>query len=465
MCEVANKTPERRIASANIDLQTPIRTPVHRSVLVVLVLTFLCLLVFEATKEVLIPSSFTRWQSHWLTICIGTLISTAASFLIMRRFVLLTDELKIATDEELQRLAAVVENSNDFIGIATLDFKPIYINASGCKMVGIEGRNDFRALSIFEFYFPEDQQKLRENIVPAEIATGFWHGEIAMRHFKTGVAIPVEMTGFMVRHPQTQKPMCIATVSRDITERKRVESEMTLLNAHLRQRTADLETALAESEEFAYAAAHNLRSPLRGIDGFAQALLEDCGDRVGKEGREYLGRIRRSAQQQASLIDDLLGLSRLSRTTMDRQSIDLSELAQAVMKELQTNDPERQVDFVVQDHLAANADGQLVRLMLRELLGNAWKFTSNRPRARIEFGTISLAGGQLAFFIRDDGAGFDMAYMDKLFLPFERLHAEAEFPGNGIGLASVKRIVQRHGGKVWAEAAVGLGATFFFTLG
>ena len=268
------------------------------------------------------------------------------------------------------------------------------------------------------------------------------------------------------------------------------------------RRAAELEVALAESEEFAYAVAHNLRSPLRGIDGFAQALIEESGEPLGETGRDYLGRVRRSAQQMGSLVDDLLALSRITRVGMKLQTIDLSGLAQALMHDLQASAPKRVLEFVVQDQLSATGDERLVRLMLQHLLANAWKFTATRPHARIEFGSIargqqeaglpSPPGGEApevrganrardypspqplapegrgeaetVFFVKDNGIGFDMAYADKLFRPFERLHREAEFPGSGIGLAMVKRIIGRHGGKVWAEAALGQGATFYFTL-
>lgn len=285
-----------------------------------------------------------------------------------------------------------------------------------------------------------------------------------MRHLD-GAPIATDITSFVVKHPHSQEPMCIAMVTRDIRERKRAEAEITALNSSLRQHAADLEVALAESEEFAYAAAHNLRSPLRGIDGFAQAVLEDCGEDLRELGRNYLSRVRRSARQMADLIDDLLGLSRISRTTMQRQTLDLSAMARAVFADLQKGEPARGVEMTVQDHLTACGDEELLRLVLQNLLANAWKFSATRTPARIEFGCKPSVDAKTCFYIKDNGVGFDMAYANKLFVPFERLHSETEFPGNGIGLATVKRIIQRHGGRVWADAAVDVGATIYFTLG
>jgi signal transduction histidine kinase len=223
------------------------------------------------------------------------------------------------------------------------------------------------------------------------------------------------------------------------------------------------ETANKELEAFSYSVSHDLRAPLRGIDGFSQALAEDEADRLSDEGKTYLRRIRAGAQRMAELIDDLLRLSRVSRSDFVRDRVDLSAVAETVVAELRRAHPERTIDVSIQAGVEANADARLARIALENLIGNAWKFTSKAAEARIEFGSRA-DGGQLVYFVRDNGAGFDMKYADRLFGAFQRLHTDKDYPGTGIGLATVQRIVLRHGGRIWVEAAVGQGATFQFTL-
>jgi signal transduction histidine kinase len=232
--------------------------------------------------------------------------------------------------------------------------------------------------------------------------------------------------------------------------------------AQLVRANQELATANAELESFSYSVAHDLRTPLRGIDGFSQALVEDCGDVLGALGQSHLRRIRDGAQRMDGLINDLLGLSRISRGELRRQRVDVTALARTVLARLAEAQPERKVEVVVEPGLAANADPRLVEIALTNLLGNAWKFTRGRQDARIELGAREPRG---TFFVRDNGAGFDMQYATKLFGAFQRLHSPREFEGTGIGLATVQRIVQRHGGSIRAEAAVDRGATFSFTLG
>jgi light-regulated signal transduction histidine kinase (bacteriophytochrome) len=202
---------------------------------------------------------------------------------------------------------------------------------------------------------------------------------------------------------------------------------------------------------------------LRSIDGFSQALLEDYTDKLDEQGRNYLQRVRSNTQKMGELIDDLLKLSRVTRSEMKPEMVNLSTLAQSIATELQKTQPGRQVEFVKTPGLNASGDANLLRLLLENLLGNAWKFTAKHPQSRIEFGSTQV-GGKQVFFVRDDGAGFDMTYADKLFTPFQRLHSDSEFPGIGIGLATAQRIIHRHGGRVWAEGEIEKGATFYFTL-
>ncbi len=231
----------------------------------------------------------------------------------------------------------------------------------------------------------------------------------------------------------------------------------------LRNAKQDLESSNRELEAFSYSVSHDLRAPLRGIDGFSQALLEDQFDKLDEQGREYLQRVRAASQRMAQLIDDLIDLSKVTRTTLRREPVDLTALARSVAADLRSKQPDRSAEFIIQDGLSANADPRLMRMVFANLLGNSWKFTAKKTNPSIEFGSIGQ-NCAIAFFVRDDGAGFDMRYSDKLFGVFQRLHRMDDFPGTGVGLATVQRIIRRHGGRVWADGEVGAGATFYFTL-
>jgi light-regulated signal transduction histidine kinase (bacteriophytochrome) len=236
------------------------------------------------------------------------------------------------------------------------------------------------------------------------------------------------------------------------------------VNAALQQANAVAEAANQELEAFSYSVAHDLRAPLRSIDGFSAALLEDFGDKLDAEGKTYLGYVRESAQLMGKLIDDLLSLSRVTRAELRRSPIDLASIARTVLAAQQRDQPDRTVELVIGEEMPAVGDANLLRIVLENLLGNAWKFTRKCSRARIEFAQMAQAG-RTVYFVRDNGAGFDMKYAEKLFGAFQRLHAAADFPGTGVGLATVQRIVHRHRGKVWAQGAEGGGgATFSFTL-
>lgn len=248
---------------------------------------------------------------------------------------------------------------------------------------------------------------------------------------------------------------------------RRTEEEIRTLNIRLEervsQRTAELEASNRELAAFSYSVSHDLRAPLRTLDGFSRILLEDYSDRLDATARDYLGRLRSGSQRMAELIDDLLTLSRLTRAEMRRGAVDLTGLAWGVVAELREREPGRSVDVRIEDGLFATGDPDLIRVALDNLLGNAWKFTSRRPEGLIEVGREAIEGAEV-FYVRDNGAGFDMAYASKLFGAFQRLHGSDEFEGTGIGLATVARIIHRHGGQVWANGEVGVGATFRFTL-
>jgi signal transduction histidine kinase len=235
-------------------------------------------------------------------------------------------------------------------------------------------------------------------------------------------------------------------------------------NRELQQSQSALATANRELEAFSYSVSHDLRAPLRSIAGFSQALEEDEGERLNQRGHEYLQRIQRATGRMSQLIDDLLSLSRVSRGDLQRTSARLGEIARGCAEVLQQSEPTRAVEWVIPADLRGHADPRLIKIVFENLLSNAWKFTRKKPRARIEVGQLAR-DGERTYFVRDDGAGFDMAQAEKLFAPFQRLHTAAEFEGTGVGLATVQRIIHRHGGRIWAEAAVGEGATFYFTLG
>jgi len=245
-------------------------------------------------------------------------------------------------------------------------------------------------------------------------------------------------------------------ISRDITDRKRAEVE-------LQKAKMELESANKELEAFSYSVSHDLRAPLRSIDGFSQALLEDYADLLPEAGRSHLKRVRASAQRMAELIDDLLNLSRVTRAVFEPGPVDLSLLAQNIASELQRSEPGRAVEFNIAPNLIASGDARLLQIVLENLLNNAWKFTSKQAQSQIEFGSKN-GNDETIYFVRDNGAGFDMTYAGKLFGAFQRLHAMTEYPGTGIGLATVQRIIHRHSGRVWAEGEVGQGATFYFSL-
>ena len=276
---------------------------------------------------------------------------------------------------------------------------------------------------------------------------------------KDGYELPVEIS---LSPLVTEDGVLVTAIVRDVSERREAERHIRELNVRLEQRSHELEAMNQELEAFSYSVSHDLRAPLRAIDGFSQALLEDYGEQLDTTAQSYLDRIRAGTQRMGHLIDDLLHLSRISRTELSPQQVDLSALAETVVAELRGREPGREVDIAIQPGLHVEGDSRLLQVVLENLLGNAWKFTTGRVGPRIEFGARDDASGPV-YFVRDNGAGFDMNYVGKLFGAFQRLHTAAEFPGTGIGLATVKRIVARHGGRVWAEGAVDAGASFYFT--
>jgi PAS domain S-box-containing protein len=315
--------------------------------------------------------------------------------------------------------------------------------------------------SLLHTEFPRPLEEITARLLDRD----HWEGELV--HFrKDGIRLVVA-SQWVLHRDEYGNPKAVLEINNDITERKLAEEEIKRLNEELEQRvidrTAQLQAANKELEAFSYSVSHDLRAPLRHINGFSQALLEDYEDKLDAMGKSYLNEVRMASQEMAHLIDDVLQLARVTRTEMHREPVNLSELAQGVLSELQKVDRERSVDINIQSDLAVQCDRRLMRIVLANLLGNAWKFTSQRPHAEVTFGQAK-ANGEHVYFVRDNGAGFDMAFAGKLFGAFQRLHTMSEFEGTGIGLATVQRIINRHGGRVWAEGKPNEGATFYFAL-
>ena len=310
---------------------------------------------------------------------------------------------------------------------------------------------------------------------------GYTRGELLERSFsdidaefisavglkRASTDAPAELEGVHRRKDGTSFPVHVRVSEAELAGRKvrlllaRPREEGSADQRLLEERARALNDEL---EAFAYSVSHDLRAPLRSVEGFSQVLLDDYADQLAPEGKEHLVRVRTAAQNMARLLDGLLGLSRIARAEIHRETVDLSALARETAEELKGSGPERRVEFTIQEGAVANGDVRMLRTVMENLVGNAWKFTSKRAQATIEFGARQDEGRRV-YFVRDDGVGFDGAYVGKLFGAFQRLHGATEYEGTGIGLATVQRIVARHGGRVWAEGSVDAGATFYFTLG
>lgn len=366
-----------------------------------------------------------------------------------------------ALEESEHKYRAVLENASDGIVIASLDGKVLDVNRRIQTLLGYS-REELLNLHVTAIHPSDDANKLR-----IAFSSMREHGFSLFEHLllrKDGTTIPVEVAGTLVTFDNHQVAL---GVFRDIRERKRIEAELHLHRHHLEhlveQRTAELMTLNGELESFSYSVSHDLRAPLRAIKGFSAALMEDCAPQLDATCRNYLERIQAASERMGHLIDDLLRLSRTVRAEMNLHTVSLSAVATELLHDFHTLDPERHIRCVVAEGVTARCDLTLIRSLLQNLLSNAWKFTRSRADAVIEFGVITHAGNPI-YFVRDNGIGFEMVHAEDLFNPFYRLHTPVEYEGNGIGLATVQRIVHRHGGRVWAESEPGQGATFYFTL-
>ncbi len=354
--------------------------------------------------------------------------------------------------EARARLAAIVDASDDAIIGKTLDGVILSWNHGAQRIFGYAADEIVgKSQSLLVPPGREDEQPA----ILRSLAQGESRQFETVRRRKDGRDIDVSVTNSPMRD-EAGRVVGISKVARDITDRRRAEDA-------LAQAKNAAEAANRELEAFSYSVAHDLRAPLRGMNGFARVLLDDYGEKLDAGGRDALEEIHLNARKMAALIDALLSLSRVTRSERRLERVDLSELFRAIAAEHAARAPQRTVSIVVQDHLSADADMALMHALFDNLLGNAWKFTTNVRDARLEFGANEESSPR-TFFIRDNGAGFDMAYVGRLFAPFQRLHTTGEFPGTGIGLATVQRIVHRHGGRIWAVGKVGEGAVFHFTL-
>ncbi len=376
-------------------------------------------------------------------------------------------ERSLRESEELIR--TIAENSTHALVMMDAEGYGTYANRAWLQMTGLTAEAA-RSKPLHELVhhhhpdgrpFPRDECPI-DRALPERTAVRGYED----RFFRSdGSSFPVVCSA----SPVVRDGRAVSTVLevRDVTEEKAARAELLELKGELeervRRRTAELAAANAELEAFSYSVSHDLRAPVRWVDAFSLALVEEYGDRLDDTARSYVGHIREAARRMAELIDALLRLSRITRAPLERAEVDLAATSREIASELAASDPGRRVEWAVADGLRCRADPRLVRVALDNLLRNAWKFTRTREVARIEVGASQL-GGETVYFVRDNGVGFDMANAHKLFRTFERLHRAEEFEGTGVGLALVNRVVQRHGGRIWAEARRGEGAAFFFTL-
>ena len=370
------------------------------------------------------------------------------------------DETMTALHEAQQEKSLILQNLTELVVLHDNEHHILWANPAAGNSFGVN-QEEIVGQKCYEVW-QHRNSPCDECPVSKALKTGNVHsGEITTSDGRCW-----SITGSPVRNDNGQIIGAIETAL-NISERKQAEEDLQKLNVELEQRvkerTAELESLNKELDAFSYSVSHDLRSPLYSIQGFSQALMEDYSEALDEQGKDYLNRVHAAGQRMGELIDDLLKLSRVTRLEMHREEVDLSAFASSYLTALQEQEPERQVHTIIAPKIVVMGDASLLRIALENLLGNAWKFTEHVEQAEIEFSALQY-NYQVVYSIRDNGAGFDMCYANKLFSPFQRLHNQEEFTGTGIGLSIVSRIVQRHGGKIWAKGEVGQGATFYFTL-
>jgi PAS domain S-box-containing protein len=365
-----------------------------------------------------------------------------------------------ALSEAQHEKILILQNLAELVAFMDKEQRIIWANPASSKMFGVNSDK-----SVGQKCYEVWQQR-KSPCVECPVVKVIKTGKVQSNEIKTADGRYWNITG---------SPVCddsgivigVVETALEITDRKKIEEELQKLNTELerrvRERTEELETLNKELDAFSYSVSHDLRAPLYNIDGFSRALLEDYSESLDAQGRDYLDRVCQASRRMDELIEDLLKLSRVTRQEMHREKIDLSVLSASYLSLLQEHEPDRKVKCIVAPGIVVTGDASLLRIAMENLLGNAWKFTKKLDQAQIEFGTLKQ-NGSTVYYISDNGAGFDMTYADKLFKPFQRLHEQDEFAGTGIGLSIVARILQRHGGAIQAEGAIGRGATFYFTL-
>jgi PAS domain S-box-containing protein len=380
-----------------------------------------------------------------------------------------TERLQDALRASEARLGVLFDNAPIGVGEVTLSGALVRVNRYFCQFIGYTADEVLSMRWLENLMHPGDVETdmaVEQRLLSGEIDT---HSAEKIFVQKGGGVIWGEVRRSLVRDPVGRPLLYINTV-RDITAQRKAEAEVRMLTAELEarveQRTAELERSNKNLQAFSYSIAHDLRTPLRGLNGFSEALLEEYSELLGEVGRGYARRIQAASERMGTIIDDLLRLSQVTHADINLEPVDLSAELAAIADDLRSRDPGRRVNFAIQEGVWVTADRILIRTVLDNLVGNAWKFTAGREDATIEFATaVTEDDRAICCYVRDNGVGFDPAYVDKLFQPFQRLHTVREFPGTGVGLASVQRIIERLGGRTWAEGTVGSGATFYFTLG
>jgi PAS domain S-box-containing protein len=399
-------------------------------------------------------------------VLVGTSLVALAAATRSRLALIRAETARVGADEEAKRLLQVIDNSPAVIYMRDREGRYLLVNRRYEELFGIR-REEIVGRTDFDMFPPEAAADFRANDLKA-LASG-----AAVQAEESVPQVDGAHTYITLKYPLTDiagRHYAICGISTDITDLKRAEEEANRLNAGLesrvRERTAELEASTRELDAFAYSVSHDLRAPLRAVAGFSELILEDYGSALDATGRDYLSRVVAATTRMSRLIDDLLTLSRATRAELSWRPVDLSAMARRILADLRSAEaePDRPMELIVEDGLHATGDPALLELALQNLISNAWKFTAKQDKALIHVGVERLADGGCAFFVRDTGAGFDMRYADKLFVPFQRLHSVDDFAGTGIGLAIVGRIINRHGGRIWAEGHPEHGAVFRFVL-